>query len=175
MTPFVVRIMGVAIIAALLVPGGAAFAQKSKLGKPDTGAGTTTAARKYLEGDWTLQSFEVFPPGKEGMRLDGSGVLAYDKFGNLRMELRPTPPSLDVLRQAGVEIPDSGIVSTQGRVTVDLQNHTLSYVLEGKEPGTGPLALNRKRYWQVQGDLLTLTTKDDAGKPVSVGIWKKRA
>ena len=46
MTKYVVRIMGVATIAALLVPDGAAFAQKSKLGKPDTGAGTTTAARK---------------------------------------------------------------------------------------------------------------------------------
>ena len=35
--------------------------------------------------------------------------------------------------------------------------------------GTGPLAMNRPRHWQVEGNLLTLTTKDDAGNVASVG------
>ena len=33
-----------------------------KEGPVDTGSGTLTAARKYLEGTWTLVSFELFPP-----------------------------------------------------------------------------------------------------------------
>ena len=41
------------------------------------------------------------------------------------------------------------------------------------QAGTGPLALSRKRYWEVKADLLTLTTKDDAGKPLSVGVWRR--
>jgi len=33
--------------------------------------------------------------------------------------------------------------------------------------------MSRPRYWQVDGDVLTLTTKDNAGNPASVGRWRK--
>jgi hypothetical protein len=33
--------------------------------------------------------------------------------------------------------------------------------------------VSRPRHWQVDGNVLTLTTKDDAGKPVSVSKWRK--
>jgi hypothetical protein len=47
-------------------------------------------------------------------------------------------------------------------------------MLEGQPAaGTGPLATSRPRYWQVDGNLLTLTTKDDAGRPTSIGRWRK--
>jgi len=35
--------------------------------------------------------------------------------------------------------------------------------------------MERPRYWQVEGDVLTLTTRDAAGKPLSVGVWRKQA
>jgi hypothetical protein len=55
-----------------------------------------------------------------------------------------------------------------------MQNRTLTYVIAGQPAGnTGPLALSRPRHWQVDGNVLTLTTKDDAGKPVSVSKWRK--
>ena len=38
---------------------------------------------------------------------------------------------------------------------------------------SGPLALNRKRYWVVEGNVLTLTTKADDGKDLSVAKWQK--
>jgi hypothetical protein len=37
----------------------------------------------------------------------------------------------------------------------------------------GPLALSRPRHWEVQENLLTLTTKDESGKPLSVGKWRR--
>jgi hypothetical protein len=52
----------------------------------------------------------------------------------------------------------------------------LTYVLEGQAPlgaPSGPLALNRPRHWQVDGNLLTLTIKGDDSRPVSVGRWQK--
>ena len=53
-------------------------------------------------------------------------------------------------------------------------NRTLTYVLADQPPsGTGPLAINRPRHWQVEGTLLTLTTQDETGKPLSVGRWRK--
>ena len=142
------------------------------LGPVDTGAGSVTAARKYLEGRWVLESFEVFPPGKAPIALKGSGDLLYDDFGNLKMEIRADEKSSDLLRAAGIDIRD-GVISTEGRTAIDLQNHTLTYIVQGQVANKGPLAINRPRHWEVQNDVLTLTTKDESGKPLSVGKWRR--
>jgi hypothetical protein len=89
------------------------------------------------------------------------------------MEIRADQASSDVLRAAGVNIRD-GIISTDGRTAIDLQNNTLTYFLEGQPAtGTGPLAMNRPRHWEVTQDQLTLTTRDDSGAPISVSRWKR--
>ena len=142
------------------------------LGPVDTGPGSVTAARKFLEGRWVLESFEVYPPGRPPIALKGSGDLLYDDFGNLKMEIRADQQSSDLLRAAGIDIRD-GVISTEGRTAIDLQNHTLTYMVEGQVPNKGPLALNRPRHWEVQNDRLTLTTKDESGKPLSVGRWRR--
>jgi hypothetical protein len=132
-------------------------------------------ARKFLEGRWTLESFEVFPPGKAAIALKGSGTLNYDDFGNLRIEIRADEQSADLLRAAGVEMHD-GTISSDGRAVVDMQNRTLSYVLPGQTvgaPAPGPLAPSRPRHWEVKGDLLILSTKDEAGNTLSTGRWKR--
>jgi hypothetical protein len=146
-----------------------------KMGPVDEGGGTLAAARKYLEGRWTLESFEVFPPGRPPITLKGSGTLNYDEFGNMRMEIRADEKAADLLRAAGIDIRD-GTISTDGRTVVDMQNKTLAYVLEGQNAiakPTGPLAPGRPRHWEVTKDTLVLTTKDDAGKTLSVGRWRR--
>jgi hypothetical protein len=91
------------------------------------------------------------------------------------MELRTDQATGDALRPTGIDVRD-GVMSTEGRTAVDLQNRTLTYVLEGQPPAAtgGPLAMNRPRHWEVAGSLLTLTTRGDDGKPLSVGRWRKR-
>jgi hypothetical protein len=136
-------------------------------------SGSLTEARKYLEGRWTLESFEVHPPGKPVVTLKGQGTLSYDEFSNLAMEIRTDQATADLLSAAGIDV-QSGVISTRGRTAVDMQNRTLTYILEGQPAaGTGPLSTRRPRYWQVDGNLLTLTTKDDAGNPTSIGKWRK--
>jgi hypothetical protein len=143
-------------------------------GPVDTGRGSLTQARKFLEGRWTLESFEVHPPGKPVFMLKGQGTLSYDEFGNLNMEIRTDQAGSDLMRASGIDIREDGVVSTSGRTEVNMQNHTLIYRIPGQPAGgTGPLATSRPRYWQVEGNLLTLTTKDDAGNPASVGRWRK--
>ena len=161
----------------LLAAAAAAYAgEPRQRSKVDTGPGSLTAARKYLEGRWGLESFEVRPPGKPPIMLKGSGVLNYDDFGNLTMEIRADQATSDLLRAAGIEIRD-GVISTKGRTAIDLQNRTLTYFLEGQRSGYvtggGPLAPNRPRHWEVTEDVLTLTTKDDAGAPLSISRWRK--
>lgn len=144
-------------------------------GPVDTGKGTVTAARQYLEGRWTLESFEVSAPGTAPVMLVGQGTLTYDAFGNLQMEIRADEKSADLLRAAGIDIRDN-MISTAGRTVVDMQHRTIAFVVEGAGLATsasGPLALNRPRYWEVEADRLTLTTRDENGKPLSVGRWRR--
>ena len=164
------------VLLSVVLAGACATGQHDMSGKDvDEGAGSLTAARKFLQGRWTLESFEVFPPGKPAITLKGSGTLNYDDFGNLRIEIRADEKSADLLRAAGIEMRD-GTISSDGRTVVDLQNRTLSYVLPGQkpgDPGAGPLSPSRLRHWEVKGDLLFLSTQDEAGKPLSTGRWKK--
>ena len=94
-------------------------------------------------------------------------------MGNLSINIRADEASSDVLRAAGIDIRD-GVISTEGRTAIDLQNRTLTYVLQGQAPLIrGPLGMEHPRHWAVEGDVLTLTTKDDAGRPLSIARWRK--
>lgn len=167
---------GACSIALLCLLAACKSAPREKpipMGPVDQSAGSLTAARKFLEGRWALESFEVYPPGKPPIVLKGSGTLLYDDFGNLKMDIRADQASADLLRAAGIDIRD-GVISSEGRTAVDMQNRTLTYIIQGQSPNAGPLAPNRPRHWEVQNDLLTLTTKDESGKPLSVGRWRRQ-
>ncbi|HSC27735.1 MAG TPA: hypothetical protein VLD67_10705 [Vicinamibacterales bacterium] len=167
------RTLVAALALTLAACAGAPRERPVRMGPVDTGPGTLAAARKFLEGRWVLESFEVHPPGKAPITLKGSGTLVYDQFGNLRMEIRADQASSDLLRAAGIDIRD-GVISTEGRTAVDMQNRTLTYMVQGQEPlVAGPLATTRPRHWVVEGDLLTLSTKDEAGATLSVGRWRR--
>jgi hypothetical protein len=176
-TPRLWRSASIAALLAATTACAAAPRQKPlPVGKIESGAGSINEARKFLEGRWVLESFEVRPPGKPPILLKGSGVLNYDDFGNLHMEIKADQASADLLRAAGIEMRD-GVISADGRTAVDMQNHTLTYFIEGQrssnQTGGGPLAPSRPRHWEVMGDVLTLTTRDDSGAPLSIGRWKR--
>jgi hypothetical protein len=167
------RVLLATVLLSLSACAGGPRERNVRMAPVDTGAGSLTAARKYLEGRWTLESFDVHPPGKPVVMLKGQGTLTYDAFGNLTMEIRTDQATADLLRAAGIDTLD-GTISSVGRTAVDMQNRTLTYVIEGQPAaGIGPLATSRPRYWQVEGNTLTLTTKDDAGNPASVSRWRK--
>jgi hypothetical protein len=160
-------------IAATTACSGAPRQRPIKGGAVDTGPQTLTAARTFLEGRWTLESFEVRQAGKPPIVLKGAGTLLYDNMGNLKMDIQADEASADLLRQSGIDIRDNRI-STDGRAALDLQKHTLTYVLQGQAPLIkGPLGMERPRHWVVEGDTLILTTQDDAGQPLSIGRWKR--
>jgi hypothetical protein len=145
------------------------------MGDVETGPGTLTAARQYLQGQWTLQSFEVSPPGQPPIKLNGTGILTYDEYSNLDIEVRVDEKTAELLDKAGITV-EQGVMSSKGRTAIDIQARTLTYIIEGQPPTgvpSGPLGLNRPRHWQVEGNILTLTTKGDDGKPVSVARWQK--
>ena len=169
------RALIVVVASAFLIPLDVAHPAARQKGPVSAGPGTLAAARKYLEGRWSLISFEVYPPGQPAIHVAGAGTLTYDGFGNMQMELRVPPSVVEPLRVAGVPT-EKGVLSLGGRTAVDMQSRTLTFFLEGQPAlgaPSGPLALNRPRHWEVEGQTLTLTTKGADGKPLSVGRWQK--
>jgi hypothetical protein len=164
-----------ALALALAVTGAAACTYKPRTEPPNTGQGTVNQARKYLEGNWSLVSFTVYDAAGTPFAMKGSGTLVYDDFSNMTMDLNADAATAGLLAKAGLQM-ENNRFSTKGKVIVDMQNKTLKYVLEGQHISvtTGPMAVERLRYWDVDGNTLTLTTRDDNGKPLSVGKWQRQ-
>jgi len=120
-------------------------------------------------------SFTIFDTNGTPIAMKGSGSLVYDDFNNMTMTLQADNATAALLAKAGIPM-ENNRFSTNGKVIVDMQNKTLRYVLEGQHISvtTGPMAIERLRHWDVEGNTLTLTTKDDAGKALSVGKWQKQ-
>ncbi len=165
------------VIAALLTAACAPAPSKRPLrtSPVDTGAGTVEAARDYLQGLWMLESFELFPPGRDPLTVSGKGRLIYDGYANMTMDVQPTEGVVAALQSAGVPV-RNGRVAIAGRTVVDMQARTLTFVPEAQTAGPpeGPLALSRPRHWSVDGGVLTLTTRDDDGRAISVSRWRKQ-
>jgi len=161
---------------ALAVMSTAACTYKPRTDPPNTGPGSTKVARQYLEGRWTLVSFALYPPNASPIQVKGTGTLVYDDFGNLTMDLSVDEASVALMQKAGIPL-EKGRLSSSGRTIVDMQGRSLTYVLESQPAvggPAGPLAMSRPRYWERDGNTLTLTTKDDKGQPLSVGKWQKQ-
>jgi hypothetical protein len=164
------------VTLAAAAPAATLDQQRLRTGPVETGPGTLSAARKYLEGLWVLLSYEIFQPGQSPLRLEGEGTLVYDDFGNLEMTVRVDDDTALILEKAGIPTSD-GVLSTKGRTVIDLQGRTLVFVLDGQPvfgARSGPLALNRPRHWEVAGNVLTLTTKGEDGQPLSISRWQKK-
>jgi hypothetical protein len=162
-------LLGSVIVAVALA--GAWAAAQTPVEKGPTALAVT---RKYLEGRWALMSFRIFPGGKP-VPLEAAGVLTFDAFSNLNMEIRVNEETARVLERDGIPTV-KGIISTAGRVVADPATRTLTYILPGQPlmaPAGGPLSLRRPRHWEVNGNVLILTTRGDDGTTVSEGRWQK--
>jgi hypothetical protein len=161
-----------ATITALAIAAPVVTAQR---GPVDTGPGTLAAARKYLEGRWRLLTYDVRLPGKPPVILKNEGTLTYDAFGNLTIEIYVDPETAKTLAEGGIHT-TKGVLITSGKTAINMQARTLTFLIEGQPKlgaPSGPFALNRPRHWQVDGNVLTLTTRGDDGQPASIGRWEK--
>ena len=145
---------------------GAPRQRNVEMGPVEAGAGSLTAARKFLEGRWALESFEVFPPGKSPIVLKGQGSLNYDQFEACRSKSAPTRrrPICCVPRAS-----TSGTASFRAKAAPpSIWRSTLTYVVPG-QAGTGPLALSRKRIWEVKAE--SVDAHDQRRRGEAVVCW----
>jgi hypothetical protein len=181
----VFRLSAAAALAMTVLLAGCAASERQRPIQtsriPDTG-NTLQAARKQLEGKWTLTGLEYASPDGKRATIDGTvGSLTADDFGNLEIEYRVSEGGVRVLEGLGFKPPDR-VISTKGRAVINVDDKSIAYVGEGAKPfdpqaaagRANPFALERTRYYDFGADgTLTLTTRHDDGKEAVVSRWKK--
>src|SRR3954470_16184851 len=70
--------------------------------KIETGPGTDRQARNFLEGNWALQSFDIYPMAGQAVPVKGTGQLTYDDFANLTVVIRVDESTSAMLAKAGI-------------------------------------------------------------------------
>lgn len=176
------------LASATLLLGGCASSprQRPLPTKPiEEGSGTTTAARKQLEGRWALVSYTVTTADGRKADVDADGQLTFDGFGVLQMEYRLSDAGQKTLQGLGVGL-NTPVISTGGNVVIDPQKHLitytgkdynqklLSYDPELAKKRANPFALERTREYSFDADgTLTLRTRYENGKDAAVSRWKR--
>ena len=138
--------------------------------------GTLTDARNRLAGTWTLVSLDLFPPGQPPIHDAASGIMSYDEYSNLKVDLRLTPACGEACPEDWDPAHPGGFADHQRPRGNRPRARALSYVLEGQKPmrqAMHPLDTNLPRYWELNGNELTLRTKDEKGTVLSVAVWRK--
>ena len=171
------------ILAGLLAACAAAPRQRPLPTKPiDQGAATTSSERRALQGEWTLVSLDVATEDGRTRQVDAEGRLSFDEFANLRIDFRMSDAGLAALESIGVRSPNP-VISTTGNAAIDPVQHRITYVA----PDAGerafdptlaanranPFALERVRYYTLDGGVLTLMTRHDNGVNASTSRWRR--
>jgi hypothetical protein len=73
-----------AILVVLAACAGAPRQRPVPMGPVDTGEGSLEAARRELQGSWSLVSLEAVDASGARHPVKASGVLSYDEYGNLK-------------------------------------------------------------------------------------------
>lgn len=172
---------GVRVMLAVALIGGVVACAAKPLDRPfptgpvKTGPGTIAEARKYLEGRWSMVSLDLFPANAQPIKVVGTGTLIYDEFANMDVQIKIDEATTRAVEKIGIKVP-GGVISQKGQTLVDMTGRTLRFVREGENvirPIAHPLDIGLPRHWEVDGNTLTLRTKDEKGTILSVGVWRK--
>lgn len=168
------RIAATTLLVAVTASGsGCAPAPRQRpvlMGPVDTGEGSLEAARRELEGAWSLTSLEVMDGAGARRAVKANGVLSFDTFGNLTISGRIDDPRMESA------IP----LAFTGRIVIDPAKHVYypaDVEADTSQPvDTGrlaPVALDKVRQYSVTGGTLVVTYLDSLGKPTAVATWRR--
>ena len=133
-----------------------------------TGADSTAAVRKQLEGAWTLVSFTVFDAAGAPKVVQATGRLTYDAYGNLELsgnlpDAAAAGAGANALAMKGRAVVDAGgkrlvLADVSGNVSADALPTTM--------------APDKVRHYAFEGDTLSLETRDGP-RVLARTVWKK--
>lgn len=169
-----VRTLHCVMLAALVSLGAcksAPLEKNIKGEKVDAGPGSLEAARRQLQGKWTLVSMETYPtPGGAAVPVRVAAMMTFDEYGNVAIGGRDT--------SANVPEAANTLLNFSGRVVIDADKQLLA--LQDMTGNTDPQAvfkderaLNRIRRYAFDRDLLTLSTLDAKGQVTAKATWRR--
>lgn len=168
-----VRTLRFVILAALVVGAckSAPLEKNIKGEKVDAGPGSLEAARRQLQGKWTLVSLETFPtPGGAAVPVRVAALMTFDEYGNVSVGGR----------DATANIPEAAntLLNFSGRVVIDATKQLLALQdmtgnANPQDVFTDERALNRVRRYAFDRDLLTLSTLDSKGQVTAKATWRR--
>jgi len=140
-------------------------------GAVEAGAGSLAAVRRQLEGTWNLVSADVLSAAGVKTTIKASAVLTYDAYGNLSLKGDYEDPAANAEQKAALNFTGRAVIDTQRQVLrlLDVKQSESEFAALPAE-----MAARRERAYAFEGDLLTLTVKDSAGRVTAVNTWRKQ-
>ena len=172
-------ISGVAAVAGLTTacsPGPlTAPKHAAPMNKPvavgsEEGSGALESARRQLTGTWELVALESSPKGDDSrLPVQASGTLIYDDFGNLTIDAHTTDPAAPVAAR------EANILAFKGRAVIDVARSELKLMdVTGNVDPNEVLAPERRRRYEIAGDVLTLSSFNERGQVTAISTWRRR-
>jgi hypothetical protein len=142
-----------------------------KAGDVNTGPGSLEAVRRQLQGTWELIEAVAFDAAGAPTPRKADGRLTYDEYGNLTIAAKladTTQPPSSV----------SGLLAYSGRAVIDPAKSQLVLMdiksrLPSGEPIPAEVSPDKIRFYTIEGDTLTLTSKDKSGVATARTTWRK--
>jgi hypothetical protein len=161
----------VALIPLIAGCSAAPRVRPVKGGDVNTGAGSLESVRRQLQGTWELVEAVVLDPSGKPTPRKAEGRLTYDEYGNLTIGAKladSTQPESSV----------SGLLSYSGRAVIDPAKSQLVLMdlksrLPSGEPIPTEVSPDKVRDYTIQGNTLTLTSKDAKGVATARTTWRK--
>jgi hypothetical protein len=132
-----------------------------------SGAGTVEAERRRLEGAWELVMLETIDAAGAATRVDASGRMTFDAYGNVK--------TTGSVKQGSS--PASTLLSYEGRVVIDPDKKEWRLLDAELAPGASPapaaVAADKVRSYELVDDQLKLSLRDTAGRVTARVTWKR--
>lgn len=134
-------------------------------------ADSVGAVRQMFVGNYELVNYESFPSAGEVVPRDYVARIMYDAYGNMAAIGMPNDlPELD--RASGDERVRRGFAYF-GTFEIDTEEGTVTHHLIGSPASARSVGEGWVRYYEFDGDLLTLSIKNADGRITGQLTWKR--
>ena len=127
--------------------------------------------RAKFVGNYELVTFESFRPDGEVVPRDYVARIMYDPLGN--MSAIGMPNDLPQRAEASGDERTVGGFAYFGRAEIDIAAGTVTHQVIGAPLNPGLVGVGRVRHYEFDGDLLTLSIKNDDGRITGQLIWRR--
>ena len=140
-----------------------------KAGDVNTGPGSLESVRRQLQGTWELVEAVVFDASGKATPRKAEGRLTYDEYGNLTIDAHTTDPAAPPAAR------EASLLAFKGRAVLDVVKHELKLMdMTGNVNPDEVLSPERRRRYEINAELMTLSSFDASGRVTAIATWRKR-